>query len=30
MKNLFNRKYETVKNYPMPPAELYGGITARF
>jgi outer membrane cobalamin receptor len=30
MKNLFNRKYETVKNYPMPPAELYGGITAQF
>jgi outer membrane cobalamin receptor len=30
MKNIFNRRYETVKGYPMPPQELYGGITASF
>lgn len=30
MKNMFNREYETVKGYPMPPAELYGGISAQF
>ncbi|MGC1454195.1 MAG: TonB-dependent receptor [Nitrospirota bacterium] len=30
MKNMFNRKYETIAGYPMPPQELYGGITAQF
>jgi vitamin B12 transporter len=30
MKNIFNRRYETVKGYPMPPQVLYGGITASF
>jgi outer membrane cobalamin receptor len=30
MKNMFNRKYETIAGYPMPPQELYGGVTAQF
>jgi outer membrane receptor protein involved in Fe transport len=30
MKNMFNRKYEVVKDYPMPPTQLYGGVTAQF
>ncbi len=30
MKNIFNRRYETVKGYPMPPQTLYGGMTASF
>lgn len=30
MKNIFNRKYETIAGYPMPPQELYGGVTAQF
>ncbi len=30
MKNMFNRKYETIAGYPMPPQELYGGLTAQF
>jgi outer membrane cobalamin receptor len=30
MKNMFNRKYEVVQGYPMPPQELYGGLTAQF
>ncbi|HEX9020323.1 MAG TPA: TonB-dependent receptor, partial [Nitrospirota bacterium] len=30
MKNMFNRKYEVVKGYPMPPQQLYGGVTAQF
>jgi vitamin B12 transporter len=30
MKNMFNRKYETIAGYPMPPQELYCGITAQF
>lgn len=30
MKNIFNRRYETVKGYPMPPQEFYGGITASY
>ncbi len=30
MKNMFNRKYETIAGYPMPPQELYGGTTAQF
>jgi len=29
-KNIFNRKYSTVKGYPMPPAEVSGGIALRF
>ncbi len=27
MKNIFDRPYETVRNYPMPPKEIYGGLT---
>lgn len=30
MKNIFNRKYEVVKGYPMPPQQLYGGATMQF
>ncbi|HTG01535.1 MAG TPA: TonB-dependent receptor, partial [Nitrospirota bacterium] len=30
MNNLFNRKYEVSKGYPMPPQELYGGVTLTF
>jgi vitamin B12 transporter len=30
MKNMFNRKYETIAGYPMPPQDLYCGITAQF
>ncbi len=30
MKNIFNREYETVFGYPMPPKEFYGGVTATF
>jgi outer membrane cobalamin receptor len=30
MKNIFDRQYETVKGYPMPPQQLYGGVTATF
>ncbi len=30
MKNIFDRKYETVLGYPMPPKTFYGGITATF
>jgi outer membrane cobalamin receptor len=30
MKNIFDRTYETVKGYPMPPKTFYGGITATF
>ncbi len=30
LKNIFNRQYETVQGYPMPPQEFYGGITASF
>ncbi len=29
-KNIFNRKYSTVKGYPMPPAEVSGGVALRF
>jgi len=29
-KNIFNRKYSTVKGYPMPPAEVSGGIALQF
>jgi len=30
MKNMFNRKYEVVKGYPMSPQEFYGGIALLF
>ena len=30
MKNMFNRKYEVVKGYPMPAAEVYGGVALQF
>jgi len=30
MKNMFNRKYEAVKGYPMPTAEVYGGVALQF
>lgn len=30
MKNIFDRSYETVRNYPMPPKEIYGGMTYTF
>jgi outer membrane receptor protein involved in Fe transport len=30
VKNMFNRKYETIAGYPMPPQEFYGGVTAQF
>lgn len=30
MKNIFNRNYETVLGYPMPPRQFYGGMTATF
>jgi outer membrane cobalamin receptor len=30
MKNMFNRKYESVRGYPMPASEFYGGIALRF
>ncbi len=30
VKNIFNREYEVVKGYPMPPKEFYGGISATF
>jgi outer membrane cobalamin receptor len=30
LRNIFNRQYETVQGYPMPPQEFYGGITASF
>jgi outer membrane cobalamin receptor len=30
LKNIFNRQYETVQGYPMPPQEFYGGMTASF
>jgi vitamin B12 transporter len=29
-KNVFNRKYSTLKGYPMPPAEVSGGLTLQF
>jgi vitamin B12 transporter len=29
-KNIFNRRYSTVKGYPMPPAEVSGGLTVQF
>ena len=30
LRNIFNRQYETVQGYPMPPQEFYGGMTASF
>ena len=30
MNNIFDRKYQTVRNYPMPPKEIYGGVTVQF
>ena len=29
-KNIFNRQYSTAKGYPMPPAEVFGGVTVKF
>jgi outer membrane cobalamin receptor len=28
--NIFNRNYEVVPGYPMPPREFFTGITAQF
>ncbi len=30
IKNMFNRQYEVVAGYPMPPAEVYGGMSLKF
>jgi outer membrane cobalamin receptor len=30
IKNMFNRQYQAVAGYPMPPEELYGGASVRF
>jgi outer membrane cobalamin receptor len=30
VKNLFNRQYQVIAGYPMPPEELYGGVSVRF
>lgn len=30
MKNMFNRKYEAAKGYPMPGPEVYGGVALQF
>jgi len=30
IKNLTNRSYEVIAEYPMPPTEVYAGLTARF
>jgi outer membrane cobalamin receptor len=30
IKNIFNKEYEVVKGYPMPPRELYGGFSIAF
>jgi outer membrane cobalamin receptor len=30
VKNMFNRKYEVLAGYPMPPEELYGGVSVQF
>ena len=29
-KNIFNRQYSTAKGYPMPPAEVFGGVAVKF
>ncbi|HXY55784.1 MAG TPA: TonB-dependent receptor [Nitrospirota bacterium] len=30
IKNMFNRQYQVIAGYPMPPEELYGGVSVRF
>jgi vitamin B12 transporter len=30
MNNMFNRKYEVSKGYPMPPQQLYGGVSLTY
>lgn len=30
MNNIFDRKYQVVRNYPMPPKEIYGGVSMQF
>ena len=30
IKNMFDRQYQVLAGYPMPPEELYGGISVRF
>jgi outer membrane cobalamin receptor len=30
IKNIFDREYQTVKDYPMPPREIYGGLSIAF
>lgn len=30
MRNIFDRRYETLRGYPMPPKEIYGGLTFFF
>lgn len=30
VKNIFDKKYEVVKDYPMPPREFYGGFSITF
>jgi outer membrane cobalamin receptor len=30
VKNMFNRQYQVLAGYPMPPEELYGGVSVRF
>ncbi len=30
VKNIFNRQYQVIAGYPMPPEELYGGVSVRF
>ncbi len=30
IKNMFDRQYQVIAGYPMPPEELYGGVSVRF
>ena len=30
IKNAFDRTYQTVQDYPMPPREIYGGVSVQF
>lgn len=30
MNNIFDREYQTVRRYPMPPREIYGGVSVQF
>jgi outer membrane cobalamin receptor len=30
VKNLFNRQYQILAGYPMPPEEVYGGVSVQF